>query len=390
MNKQTIAVFFGGKSPEHDVSIVSAIASVIKPLKIIGHKVVPIYIAKNGNWYVGDELADIKTYQTGKVDEIIAKQKPVRVGFNDGLTIVPAGFRPQPIKIDIAFPVMHGAYGEDGSLMGLLRMAGVPFVGSDMEASAVAMNKVLSKEVAESNGIPTPRYVSFLTTEFSADRKKCIKKVNDALKYPVFVKPPHLGSSIGITKVKESAELENALEVAAYYDDVILVEEAVDNLIEITLPIIGNDELTLANVERPVQLTDEFFDFDSKYINGGKKGGGKKGGGKGKGGAQGYSEIPAKLPGDLYKQAEEVGKRVYRVVGLSGISRIDMLIDSKAEKVYFNEINPMPGSLYAHNWARAGISNVELVSRLLDLAVEAYEKHELAKTTFETSYLKQF
>jgi D-alanine-D-alanine ligase len=384
MNKKTIAVFFGGKSPEHDVSIVSAIASVIKPLKIIGHNIVPVYIAKSGNWYVGDELADISTYQTGRIDEVTAKQKPVRVSFNDGLTIVPAGFRAKPIKIDIAFPVMHGAYGEDGSLMGLLRMASVPFVGSDMEASAVAMNKVLSKEVAVENGILTPTYVSFLTAEFNTDRKKCIKKVNDDLKYPVFVKPPHLGSSIGISKVKDPKDLENALEVAAYYDDVILVEEGIENLIEVTVPIIGNDELTVANVERPIKLTDEFFDFESKYINGGKKGG------KGAGGAQGYSEIPAKLPSNLYKQSENIARQVYRVVGLTGISRIDLLIDEKAKKVYFNEINPMPGSLYAHNWAKKGISNVELVTRLLDLAEEAYEKRESVKATFETSYLKQF
>jgi D-alanine-D-alanine ligase len=385
MDKKTIAVFFGGKSPEHDVSIVSAIASVIKPLKIIGHRIVPIYIAKNGNWYVGDELADIKTYRTGKIDEITAKQKPVRVSFNDGFTVVPAGLGSKPIKIDIAFPVMHGAYGEDGSLMGLLRMAGVPFVGADMEASAVAMNKVLSKEVAVENGIPTPKYVSFLTSEFNADRKKAIKRVNDELQYPVFVKPPHLGSSIGITKVKQPKDLENALEVAAHYDDVVLVEEAVNNLIEVTVPIIGNDELTVANVERPVKLTDEFFDFESKYINGGKKGSGK-----GKGGAQGYSEIPAKLPDNLYKQAEDVAKQVYKVVGLTGVSRIDLLIDEKAGKVYFNEINPMPGSLYAHNWAIKGISNVELVERLLALAEDAFAKRGAVKTTFETSYLKQF
>ncbi|MDR0397755.1 MAG: D-alanine--D-alanine ligase [Candidatus Nomurabacteria bacterium] len=384
MDKKTIAVFLGGKSPEHDVSIVSAIVSVIKPLKIIGSKIVPIYIAKNGNWYVGDELADIKTYQTCKIDEIVSKQKPVSVSFNDGFTIIPAGFRARPIKIDIAFPVMHGAYGEDGSLMGLLRMAGVPFVGADMEASVVAMNKVLSKEVASENGIPTPKYVSFPTSEFNQDRKGCIKRVNDTLKYPVFVKPPHLGSSIGISKVKEPKSLENALEVAAYYDDVILVEEAVANLIEVTVPIIGNDKLTIANVERPLSLEDEFFDFKSKYINGGKKIG------KGKSGAQGYSEIPAKLPGSLYKQAEDVAAQVYRVIGLSGISRIDLLIDSKAEKVYFNEINPMPGSLYAHNWVKKGISNVELVTRLLELAEEAYEKRQAVKSTFDTSFLKQF
>jgi len=381
MDKKTIAVFFGAKSPEHDVSIVTAISSIIKPLELLGHTVVPVYIAKNGDWFTGDELADIRTYQTGRIDGIMSKQTPTTMSFNDGLTLIS---KKKTWKIDIAFPATHGAYGEDGSLMGLFRMAGVPFVGCDMEASVVAMNKVLSKQVAEANDILTPKYVSFLTAEFNADRQKCVCLVNDNLKYPVFVKPPHLGSSIGITKVKESGDLENALEVAAFYDDVILVEEGVNNLIEVTVPIIGNDELIVANVERPVKLTDEFFDFESKYINGGKKGG------KGKQGAQGYSEIPAKLPGDLYKRSEDIAQRVYKVVGLSGIARIDLLIDEKAGKIYFNEINPLPGSLYAHNWITKGISNVALVEKLLDYAIEAFEKRAHVNTTFQTSFLKQF
>ncbi|MCL2174209.1 D-alanine--D-alanine ligase [Candidatus Saccharibacteria bacterium] len=389
MNQQTIAVLFGGRAPEHDVSIVSAIGSVIKPLQLSGHQVVPIYIAKNGNWYTGDQLAEIKTYQTGKIDEIIAKQKPLAISVNDGLTIFPEGRERKAIKIDIAFPVMHGSYGEDGSLMGLLRMANVPFVGCDMEASVVAMNKVLAKQVAEANGVPTPKYLAFTKAEFENDRAEVMKQIDSTLRYPLFVKPPHAGSSIGITKVKAEPDLANALEVAAYYDDVILIEESVENLIEVTVPIIGNDQPIVANVERPTHLTDDgVFDFETKYLGGGKKGG--KGGKSGKQGAQGYSEIPAKLPEKLYRSCEDVALRIYRAVGLLGIARIDLLIDSKTNIVYFNEINPMPGSLYAHNWVTKGVSNVALVEKLLDYAIDSFTKRAAVNTTFSTNFLKQF
>jgi D-alanine--D-alanine ligase len=385
MVKKTVAVFFGGKSPEHDVSIISALLSVVKPLSLLGYRVVPVYIAKNGNWYTSDELSDVKTYQTDRLEAIMVKQKPLQVSFSEGLVFTVGGLKKKRVKIDVAFPVMHGAYGEDGSLMGFLRMANVPFVGSDMESSVVAMNKVLAKQVVESYGIPTPKYVVFSKSEFEEDRANCMKRVNEKLKYPVFVKPPHLGSSIGISKVVKKEELENALEVAAYYDDVVLVEEGVQNLIEVTVPIIGNDEPRVSMVEKPLKTSDEFFDFESKYIGeGGKKGG------KGKNGSQGYSEIPAKLPKGLYKKAEDVARDVYKKVGMSGISRVDLLIDEKTKEVYFNEINPMPGGLYAHNFAKNGISNVDLVDKLISYAEESFRKKQKTKTVFDTNYLKQF
>ncbi|MCL2451852.1 D-alanine--D-alanine ligase [Candidatus Saccharibacteria bacterium] len=389
MDKKTIAVFFGGKTPEHDVSIVSAISSVIKPLRLSGHRVVPIYIAKDGNWYTGDELAEIRTYQTGKIEAIVAKQKPLTISVNDGLTIIPDGRERKAVRIDIAFPVMHGSYGEDGSLMGFLRMANVPFVGCDMEASVIAMNKILAKQTAHANDIPTPKYLAFRKSEFEKNRAEVLRKINNALKFPLFVKPPHAGSSIGITKVKTERDLENALEVAAHYDEAILVEESIENLIEVTVPIIGSDEPILGNVERPMHLSsDGVFDFETKYLSGGKKGG--KGGKSGKQGAQGYSEIPAKLPAELYRACEDTAQKMHQAVGLSGIARVDLLIDSKTNVVYFNEINPMPGSLYAHNWVVKGMSNVALVEKLLDYAARDFEKRARTNTTFATNFLKQF
>ena len=384
--KKTIAVFFGGKSTEHDISIITALSSVIKPLELTKKfDVVPIYIAKDGRWFSDPKLKDISIFRDKSIDEFCAKSKPISIVFGGGMIIRKSGFKNIDIKIDIAFPAMHGAYGEDGSLMGLLRMAGIPFVGSDMSASVVSMDKVLSKQLAEASNIPTPKFVFFSKSEFESTHDLIIEKVTNNLKYPMFVKPPHLGSSIGIAKVHNDDELSNAIEVAAYYDDKILVEEAVDNLIEVTVPIIGNDILQPGMVERPLLLDDKFFDFNSKYINsGGKKGGGKKMG------SQGYSELPANINQDLYMAALETAQKVYRTIGCEGISRIDLLIDSKTQIIYFNEVNPMPGDLYIHNWRASGLSSVDLVERLVELAEERFEKNTKIETTFSSSFLKQF
>lgn len=376
---KNIAVIFGGKSPEHDVSIITALTSIIKPLEILGYNVMPIYITKTGRWVADKKLKDVKTYQNGLIEKLIKKHSP-EISFGKV-------FRIGKINIDLVFPAMHGAYGEDGSLMGLLRLANVPFVGCDMESSVVAMNKILAKQIANENKIPTSKFVNFTREEFETDRKRVVETVKKELKFPVFVKPPHLGSSIGITKVNKLSDLENALEVAAYYDNQILIEEGINNLIEVTLPIIGNNELTLGLVERPLNHGEDFFDFDTKYMQGGKKGKGGKGG---KSGTHGYSELPAKLPKKLYTECERVATDIYRTVGLSGISRIDMLIDEKSGKVYFNEINTLPGGLYAHNFAKNGLSNVELVEELLKFAQEKFNENQKITTTFDTNYLKQF
>jgi D-alanine-D-alanine ligase len=387
---KTVLVIFGGRSPEHDVSIVSAISSVIKPLEILnGYNVEAVYIDKDGAWYWHDQLKDIATYQNGSIDRIIGRASSPWLEFNGGLQLVRQQRLGRLVKrsIDVVFPVMHGSYGEDGDLMGLLEMAGVPYVGCGVPASALAMDKALAKQVAEANGIPTSKGVWFNKHLLETD-PAAVKAMIKPLQYPLFVKPAHAGSSIGITKVEGESELSNALEVAAHYDAKIVVEEAVSNLIEVTLPIIGNDEPTPAYLEQPLADGEGFFDFETKYMNGGKKKGGLKSGGKK--GAQGYSRIPADLPDDLYKRAEQTGLDVYRALGCSGIARVDMLIDAKAGKVYFNEVNPMPGSLYAHNWRAKGVSGTELVKKLIALAEENFAGKQQIQTSFSTNFLKQF
>ncbi len=386
---KTIAVIFGGQSTEHDVSIVTALASIIKPLEIAGgYEIEPVYIAKDGTWYWDRKLKDIELFRSGEIESFMSKAPKTHILFENGLTLVKSSQfagRKQYKKIDVVFPAMHGTHGEDGELMGLLEMAGVPYVGCGVAASAVAMDKVLAKQVTQSFGIPSTPWI-WLRADELGNPSEALKKCN-ALKYPLFVKPARLGSSIGITRVTEKDQLMNALEVAAHYDDKIIVEEGVSNLIEVTLPIMGNSEPRPALLEKPLLKTEDFFDFETKYMQGGKKGGGKKGG---KSGSQGYSQLPADLPKDLYQKAEQLGVEVYKVVGCEGIARVDMLINSKTKEILFNEINPLPGGLYEHNWRAAGVSSVELVRTLVELSEQRFAHKKQRTTSFNTNYLKQF
>ena len=386
---ETVAVIFGSRSAEHDVSIVTAIASIIKPLELTRkYRVEAVYIAKDGTWYWGDQLKDITLFTSGKIEGYLRRHQPVSVQLDGGLTLVQTtGLgRRRTRKIDMVFPATHGTYGEDGALMGLLDMANVPYVGCDLGASVLAMDKVLAKQIAAQGGVSVSKFLAYSREAVTQDVDAAVRAITKTLHFPLFVKPAHLGSSIGITRARNATELRNGLEVAAHFDDKLIVEEAVPNLIEVTLPIIGNETLTPALLEKPLTKSEDFFDFDTKYLQGGKKGKG----GKGTEGAQGYSQIPADLPKALYAQAEATGLQVYRALGCSGIARVDMLIDSKAKRVYFNEVNPLPGGLYAHNWNKAGISNVELVERLLQLARDRAAARAAVSTSFTTNYLKQF
>lgn len=386
---KTVAVIFGGRSTEHDVSVVTALASIIKPLELTKkYKVEAIYIAKNGAWYWDEKLKDINLFSSGQIQDFLHRTSPASVQLDGGMTLVKASGiagRKTLRKIDVVFPAMHGTYGEDGSLMGLLRMAGVPFVGCDQDASVIAMDKVLAKQIVASSGMPVAKYEFIYRDTFARSSNEVLTNLEKNLKYPIFVKPAHLGSSIGISRVTNRQELQNAVEVACHYDEKVLVEEEIPNLIEVTLPIMGNETLKPALLERPLTKPEDFFDFETKYMQGGKKGGAK-----GTKGSQGYSEVPAKLDEDLYKKAEETGLSAYRLLGCKGIARVDMLIDNKTSTVYFNEVNPLPGGLYEHNWRAAGVSSVELVQDLIRLAEEHFQQLQQQNTIFNTNYLQQF
>lgn len=377
--KKTIAVIFGGRSAEHDVSIITAHTPIIQSLLATGQfDVWPVYIAKNGAWYADQAMNDLAYFTRSDFETRLGKQKKVQILFDRGLKIVRPGLRTKTVQIDVAFPAMHGTFGEDGSLTGLLRLANIPFVGCDLSASAVAMDKVLTKQVVAAEGIPVVPYVWFTKNDWETKKDVWKEKISQ-LKWPIFIKPVHLGSSIAITKVKEKSALENAVEVALHYDDKALAEESVENLIEVTLPIMGNDEPRLAAIERPLNKT-EFFDFNDKYLSGGKKAGGA--------GGQ-FSEIPAQIDRELANRVEDLGRKTYRALGCSGIARVDFLIDVAEERVYVNEVNALPGSLYHHNWKKVGVSGAELVLKLVALAEERFASRQSIAYTFNSDILKK-
>lgn len=380
---KTIAAIFGGRSAEHDVSIITAHIPIIDTLLASGqYDVWPVYITKDGAWYCDKQMNDLTFFQEADWEKKVARMQKVQLSFDKGLTIQWPGFFDKHVKIDVAFPAMHGTYGEDGSLMGVLRMAGVPFVGSDMAASAVAMDKVLTKQVLAAEGIPVVPYIWFTKDQWEKDADGFRKRIKHELEYPLFIKPVHLGSSIGITKAKDEKELENAIEIALHYDDKVLVENGISDLIEVTLPITGNDTLTFAHVERPLNKT-AFFNFEDKYLSGG----GKKGGGDGAN--SNYSEIPADIGDDMTKEVKDLGTRAFKTIGLTGIARVDFLIDRSTKKIYVNEINTLPGSLYHHNWKKAGVSNMDLVLGLVKLAEERFAAMKDTTYSFKSDILKK-
>jgi len=377
--KKTIAVIFGGRSAEHDVSIITAHTPIIQSLLATGtFDVVPVYIAKDGAWYSNAAMNELSYFRQSGLEERLKRLKKLRFAFEGGLKLVHQGIISKTVLVDVVFPALHGTFGEDGSLMGFLRMAGVPFVGCDLAASAVAMDKALAKQVVAAENIPVVPYVWFTKNDWETNKQEFEERIKK-LHWPLFVKPVHLGSSIAITKVGNEAGLENAIEVALHYDDKVLIEESVENLIEVTLPIMGNDEPRLALIERPLNKT-EFFDFNDKYLSGGKKGGGTD--------IQ-HREIPANIDADLAQTVREYGRAAYRALGCSGIARIDFLIDNAERVVYFNEANTLPGSLYHHNWKKAGVSGVELVTALVALAEERFKKDRELTRTFRSEILNR-
>ncbi|MEX2436940.1 MAG: D-alanine--D-alanine ligase family protein [Candidatus Paceibacterota bacterium] len=378
MAKKNIAVIFGGKSAEHDVSIITAHIPIIKSLLIdSGFNIFPIYISKSGKWYSNQKMNNLDYFKSDSFEKDLKNEKEIEISLNNEFKIIWPGLFSKKVNIDLVFPAMHGTYGEDGSLMGLLRMANVPFIGCDLSASNAAMDKVFTKQILHSENIPIVPYVWFTSSDYKKRKDEILKKIEE-LNYPLFVKPTHLGSSIGIAKVKNNEELEQAIEVAMHYDDKVLVEESIENLIEVTLPIIGNEELKLGEIERPLNKT-ELFDFNEKYLSGGKN----------EGVNSQYSEIPAKITEELKEKVIKLGKKTYKALGCSGISRVDFLIDSKENKVFVNEVNTLPGSLYHHNWKKADLSNLELVKKLVDLAEERYNTKKDIKYTFKSDILKK-
>jgi D-alanine-D-alanine ligase len=379
---KNIGVFFGSGSPEHDISIITA-QLIIGGLKGLGYTVTPIYITKAGKWLLGEDLGNLKLFTSkDHKPEDNNKYSEYYLDLEESIgkmVFRRKGFIGKSIAIDIAFPALHGSYGEDGTIQGLFEMFGIPYVGCGVPASAIAMDKALTKIVMQSANIPTTKFISFTKQEWLEEAESLKSKIKDSLSWPVFVKPVHLGSSIGIGKVKnhDLKDLQNKIEVALHYDNKVLVEEGVENIADITCCVIGNDELITSELQESV-FNKDLFDFNDKYISGGGAQTGK---------ATNNLVIPAKIDNAVKDAIQESAKQVYRALGCTGIARVDFLFDKLSGQFFANEVNPLPGTLYHHLWKASGIEFPQLLEKLLSYAEENYEAKRQINLTFESSLL---
>ena len=386
MQKIRVGILFGGRSGEHEVSLLSA-ASVLNAIDKDKYEVVPIGITKDGRWLTAEHAENLlagklmlepRNLRAGDPD----MTQPAAVLARGEAVVVPpepvhrqSGLVPfqtdagllrrasdRAINVDVIFPVLHGTFGEDGTIQGLLELADIPYVGAGVLGSAAGMDKDIMKSLFIAAGIPIVKHVTILRSDWEKDPKK-VERLVGRLKYPVFVKPANLGSSVGISKAHDRKELGPAIDEAAKFDRKIVIEQGVggkkDKAREIECSVLGNDD-AIASVPGEIVPVKEFYDYNAKYLDEGSQ-----------------LIIPAKLTKAQTKKVQELAVRAFKAVDCSGLARVDFLMDPKSGKIYLNEINTMPGftsiSMYPKLWAASGLEYSDLIDRLIQLGIERHE-----------------
>ena len=386
MEKLRIGILFGGRSGEHEVSLLSA-ASVLNAIDKEKYEVVPIGITKDGRWLTAEHAENLLTgklvlepcnLRAGDPDNtasaavlargeaVVVPPEPVHrhtglVPFQSDAGLMRRA-SDRAINVDVIFPVLHGTFGEDGTIQGLLELADIPYVGAGVLGSAAGMDKDIMKSLFIAAGIPIVKHVTILRSAWENDPKRVEKLVNK-LKYPVFVKPANLGSSVGISKAHNRKELGPAIEEAAKFDRKIVIEQGVggnkDKAREIECSVLGNDE-AIASLPGEIVPGKEFYDYTAKYVDEGSQ-----------------LIIPAKLTKSETKKVQTLAVAAFKAVDCSGLARVDFLMDPKTRKIYLNEINTMPGftsiSMYPKLWAASGLAYPDLIDKLIQLGIERHE-----------------
>ncbi len=372
----TVGIMFGGRSVEHEVSVITAM-QVIENIDRSKYDPVPIYVDKNGRWLAGNSLKEFKTFK----EDSLKDTKRVMLSGNHGdsnLYLHPdeVGMFSKKVytKIDVFFPAFHGTYGEDGSIQGLLELVDVPYTGAGVLGSAVGMDKILMKDVYKANGLPIVEYLWFYRAQWLSDKKLVLNEIEKKLGYPVFVKPANLGSSIGISKAKNREMLEVALEIAASYDRKLIVEKAVDGPREINCAVMGFDNKVEASLcEEPLGWS-ELLSFDDKYVKGNKSAKGK----------DSKRAIPADISDNLRSEIESLAKQAFTVIDAKGNARIDFLVDT-SENVFVNEINTLPGSLAFYLWEGRGYEFKTLIDKMIEIATITHKEKQKNMYTFDSN-----
>jgi len=377
-SKIKVAVIFGSRSVEHEVSIVTAM-QIFENINRKKYKVIPVYIDKSGRWFIDDKLEKLENYKNLKLGDIQAEEY-----FFAASTGVKSLMPKSALKFlnkifaDIYFPAVHGTFGEDGTLQGLLEMAGVPYTGSGVTGSAVGMDKIIQKSVFKDAGLPVVKSVWFLKSEWEDNKIDIIKNIEKNLDYPVFIKPANLGSSVAISKAHGVKELEEAINVASQFDKRVLVEEGKENIIEINCSVLGNDRLITSVCEQPLK-SENILSYEDKYMKGGKT----------KGMAGLSRLVPAPISEELTRRIQEMSKVAFRAIDASGIARIDFLVNEKNDNVWINEINTLPGSLAFYLWEKSGLNFAELIDRIIDLGFERHKEKQKLIFSYDSDLLSK-
>ncbi|MBQ8300081.1 MAG: D-alanine--D-alanine ligase [Clostridia bacterium] len=382
-----VGVIFGGVTCEHEVSIVTGL-QLIENIDKKKYEIVPIYIHSDGEWYVGDKLLnsmiykDFDSYKGGIDKGYIPPTKP-------GIVIPARGLLAKEtfIKLDVVIPAMHGMNGEDGSLQGLLELANIPYTSSGVLGASIGMDKILMKKVFEANLIPVLPYTYFLRDEWEASRDVVIAQIEAVLKYPMFVKPANLGSSIGISKAIDKETLIAAIEVAVCYDERIIVENGVEQISEVNCSAIGRgSKVSVSVCEQPVSWK-EFLTFDEKYLRGTKGPAVKTGGAKSAGMATMSRKVPAEITPEQTAEVKELTAKAFKALNSKGVVRIDFIIDNADGKVYVNEINTIPGSFAFYLWDFEGIKYPQLIDKIIELAEEEHAEKNKNNYTYKSDII---
>lgn len=382
--KIKIGVIYGGETVEHEVSVISALQAM-NNLNEDKYDIVPIYISKDRIWYTGHMLRDIEFYKEFEDEKKYAtKVMLYKKGKTFLLQRTTGLFRKDITDLDVILPVVHGNNVEDGSLAGLLDSIGIPYVGSHVLGGALGQDKVVMKQVMESVNLPIVPYTWFYDCEYLDNKENILKEIKK-IGYPVIVKPATLGSSIGIEVAKNEKDIESKIEDAMEYDTKIVVEKVIENLTEVNASVLGNYEYQKVSPLEEVMGEDEILSFADKYL-----GNAKSKGTASKGMASTSRIVPARISEKLTKEIQDTAKQVFKALNLSGVCRVDFLIDNKENKFYVNEPNTCPGSLSFYLWKEAGMKYSELLDEMVSIAIKEY-KHKNQKTmSFKSSIFDGF
>lgn len=374
--KTTIGVIFGGRSTEHEISVISA-NQAMHALDSQKYDVVPIYITKDGQWYSGEALMDIKNYRD--IPRLLRSlrqvyMRPIWQDTNLRLTR-PRMFSSDIYRhLDIAIPVLHGSNGEDGTVQGILDSTGIPYAGCDILASANGMDKITMKMILAACSIPVVDYEWFTDRQWSDSRDQIIERIESRIGYPVIVKPANLGSSVGISRADDRTALAESINQAVKYSSRIIVEDLIENLKEINCSVLGHaDDHITSVLEEPIK-SGEILSYQDKYM----------GGSKGTKGMQASEKrIPAELPEPVTAEIRRLAGETFRVLSCSGVSRVDVMMDADTEAIYVNEINTIPGSLSFYLWEATGITFTQLMDRLVSIALKRTREQSLKTVSYD-------